>query len=152
MKTINFRQATANDISKIQEVRISVIENVLLNPSKVTDEIVADYLTNRGKGWVCEKGNIIAGFAIVDLKEDNVWALFVKPEFEDQKIGKQLHNLMLDWYFAQGKKRIWLSTEPNTRAADFYRRLGWKEAGTSGKNEIRFEMMVEDWGPDSADG
>jgi ribosomal protein S18 acetylase RimI-like enzyme len=92
-----------------------------------------------------KKEILIAGFSVVDLKDDNVWALFVKPEFEDQKIGKQLHNLMLDWYFDQGKQNIWLSTEPNTRAADFYRRQGWKETGTFGKDEIRFEMTAEDW-------
>jgi hypothetical protein len=57
LKTIIFRAATNKDIPQIQEVRNSVIENVLANPNKVTDAMVADYLTNRGKGWVCEKGN-----------------------------------------------------------------------------------------------
>ena len=58
----------------------------------------------RGKGWVCEIENNIVGFAIVDLKENNIWALFVQPEFENMGIGKKLHTAMLNWYFNQAKK------------------------------------------------
>lgn len=142
---LQYREATIKDIPQLQLVRNSVVENILSDPSKVTDEMVADYLISRGKGWVCESENNIIGFSIVDLEDDNVWALFVRPEFEGMGIGKKLHNLMLDWYFGQEKLKIWLSTEPGTRAADFYRRQGWKETGTYGSEEIRFEMTAGDW-------
>lgn len=140
-----FREANINDIRQIQRVRHSVKENILSNPALVTDEDCKQYLTERGKGWVCEIENYIVGFAIADLRENNIWALFVKPEFEKQGIGKKLHETMLDWYFAQTEKNVWLGTLPNTRAEKFYRLLGWKEIGKHGKGEIKFQMTIHDW-------
>ncbi len=52
---------------------------------------------------------------------------------------------MLDWYFEQTKINVWLGTSPNTRAEVFYRNAGWKEIGTHGKDEIKFEMTYEKW-------
>ena len=75
-----------------------------LIPGLVTDEDCADYLVNRGKGWVCESNGEIVGFAIADLYEDNIWALFVNPDFEKQGIGRKLHEIMMDWYFSQRKR------------------------------------------------
>ena len=98
-----------------------------------------------GKGWVCEIENRIVGFAIVDVVAHNVWALFVQPGFDGMGIGRKLHNDMLDWYFSQTDLTIWLSTSPNTRAEKFYRKAGWKEVGTHGKGEIKFEMTAVNW-------
>jgi len=53
---------------------------------------------------------------------------------------------MLDWYFDQTKETVWLGTSPKTKAEQFYRMQGWKEAGTHGKGEIKFEMDFENWG------
>lgn len=140
-----FRDARVADIPQIQVVRRSVKENVLSNPLLVTDQHCINYLTERGKGWVCEIKDHVVGFSIVDLKEKNVWALFVLPEYENRGIGKQLHQLMLDWYFQQTVETIWLGTGFNTRAEQFYRNQGWKEAGKNGNDEIRFEMTYTDW-------
>lgn len=140
-----FRKAEIGDISQIQLVRNSVRENVLSNPSHVTDQACEEFLTVRGQGWVCENDGKIVGFAIADLKENNIWALFLRPEFEKRSIGKHLHDLMLDWYFTQTKTTVWLGTSPNTRAETFYKKRGWREMGKHGKNEIRFEMSFEDW-------
>jgi len=140
-----FREAIPNDIPQIQIVRHAVKENVLSDPSLVTDEDCAEYLVNRGKGWVCESNRRIIGFAIADLVDDNIWALFVDPDFEKQGIGKELHEMMLNWYFSQGKKKVWLGTSPNTRAVSFYKKAGWIEAGLHGTAEIRFEMNSEYW-------
>lgn len=140
-----FREANSNDIKQIQKVRHSVKENVLSHPSLVTDEDCEEFLTKRGKGWVCEIENNIVGFAIADLKENNIWALFVHPEFEKIGIGKKLHATMLNWYFDQTKKNVWLGTAPATRAESFYRLNGWKETGRHGKNEIKFEMNIDNW-------
>lgn len=139
------REATVSDIPRLQRVRHLVKENILSDPSLVTDEDCRVYLVERGKGWVYEINDVIAGFAIVDLKEKNVWALFVDPEFEGKGIGKKLHRQMLDWYFSTGKKEIWLGTDPNTRAADFYRRQGWRETGKHGEQEIKFELSSREW-------
>lgn len=140
-----YREATLNDISQIQIVRHSVKENILSNPELVTNGDCALFLAVRGKGWVCEIDNAVVGFAIADLKERNIWALFIKPEFEKQGIGKRLHDMMLDWYFQQTKDTVWLGTSPNTRAESFYRKAGWIETGTHGKGEIKFEMSYSKW-------
>ncbi len=142
---MKFREATSSDIPKIQTVRNSVKENVLSNPSVVTDVDCEEYLTRRGKGWVCEVQEKIIGFAIADLKDDNIWALFILPDHEGKGIGKQLHDQMLNWYFQQNKNSVWLSTSPNTRAERFYRKAGWKEKGKLPNGEIKFEITAEEW-------
>jgi GNAT superfamily N-acetyltransferase len=140
-----YREAKTDDIAQMQIVRNSVTENVLSNPDLVKDKDYVDYLTTRGKGWICEVENTIVGFAICDLVEDNIWALFVHPNFDKRGIGKTLHKLMMDWYFAQGKQMCWLSTEPNSRAEKFYTMQGWQAAGVYGKGEIKFELTKLGW-------
>lgn len=140
-----FREATIEDIQQIQLVRNAVTENTLSNPSLITDKDCEAYITSRGKGWVCEINNQIVGFSIADLQNNNIWALFVHPAFEKRGIGKQLHDSMLNWYFAQHKTKVWLSTAPNTRAELFYRKSGWTAVGMHGKGEIKFEMTLNDW-------
>lgn len=139
------REAKIDDIKQIQIVRNSVTENTLTNPNLVTNKDCEEFITERGKGWVCEIDNNIVGFAIADLKESNIWALFLDPKFENRGIGQQLHKAMLDWYFTQTKNTVWLGTAYNTRAEQFYRKAGWKEVGVHGTKEIKFEMTYKDW-------
>jgi GNAT superfamily N-acetyltransferase len=140
-----FREAKSADILQIQVVRNAVNENKLSDPALVSDNDVHEFITNRGKGWVCEINENIVGFAIADLKDNNIWALFVHPDHEKKSIGKTLHDKMMNWYFGQGKNHVWLSTGSNTRAESFYRKAGWKETGLTSKGEIEFEMKSPDW-------
>jgi GNAT superfamily N-acetyltransferase len=140
-----FRIAEIEDILAMSVVRLAVKENVLSNPELVTDADYLDFITRRGRGWVCEMDREIVGFSIVDLVENNVWALFVHPSFEARGIGKRLHILMLDWYFSQKTEKIWLGTAPKSRAADFYRKNKWQEIGILKNGELRFEMVAADW-------
>lgn len=147
---MNYREATVADIPQIQIVRHLVKENTLSDPSLVPDSDVEDYITRRGKGWVCEMDNKIVGFAIADLQDYNIWALFLDPEYEGMGIGKQLHNIMLDWYFSQTRHTVWLSTGIATRAETFYRMQGWEEIGLYGTKETKFEMPFDKWQTSSA--
>ena len=140
-----FREASINDIKQIQLVRNSVFENTLSDSNLVTDEDCIEYITVRGKGWVCDINNRIVGFAIADLKENNIWALFLHPEFEKKGIGQQLHRIMLNWYFTQTTNKVWLGTAFNTRAENFYRKAGWTDVGLHGTTEIKFEMTFDTW-------
>ncbi|GGK56419.1 GNAT family N-acetyltransferase [Rufibacter glacialis] len=140
-----FREATVSDIPQMQVVRHAVKENVLSNPALVTDAKVEEYITRRGKGWVCEVDGTVVAFAIADLEDHSIWALFVDPAFEKKGIGRTLHTLMLDWYFKQTQQNVWLSTSPGTRAETFYQTAGWDNVGTQGKGEIRLEMSFERW-------
>lgn len=142
---MKIREANIDDIKEIQFVRNAVKENTLSNPNLVTDEDCRIFLTERGKGWVCEKDNQIVGFSIADIQDHNIWALFVHPDFDKKGIGRQLHDIMLDWYFSQTKETVWLGTAPNTRAETFYRKAGWKEIGVQCKGEVKFEMTYKDW-------
>ena len=81
------REAKIEDIKQIQIIRNSVTENTLSNPNLVTDEDCEEFMFVRGKGWVCEIDQQIVGFAIADLKENNIWALFLDPKFEGKGIG-----------------------------------------------------------------
>ena len=139
------REAVLSDIPQLQIVRGAVTENVLSNPALVTHAHYVDYLTQRGKGWVCESGNTIVGFAVVSTADNNVWALFILPAYEGQGIGKKLQQHMLQWYFAQTEKTVWLHTDAYSRAAAFYRKSGWKEVGWHNHQEIKFEMDFATW-------
>lgn len=136
------REAVPADIPQIQLVRNLVKENRLSNPLLVPDSDVLDYITRRGKGWVFDGEGKIIGFSIVSLTDHNVWALFVDPVYEKKGIGRQLHDIMVKWYFSQSSHPLWLSTAPGTRAESFYRMAGWQEAGTHGKGEIKFELQA----------
>lgn len=151
-----FREAVVADIDQIFKVRFAVKENILSNPDLVTYDDNVDYLTNRGKGWVCQiaDGDIV-GFAIADLKGNSIWALFISPEFEGFGIGQRLQQLMLNWYFERSTKKIWLETAADTRAEKFYKSSGWTEVHRENRTpsnpafpvytEIKFEMTFEDW-------
>ncbi|MDQ1142352.1 GNAT family N-acetyltransferase [Pedobacter agri] len=140
-----YREAKTTDIPQIQIVRHTVKENTLSNPALVTDADCEAFITQRGKGWVCEIDNQIVGFSIVDLQDNNIWALFLRPKFEGKGIGKKLHRIMMDWYFSQTKETVWLGTAPNTKAEKFYELQGWKHVGMVNKGEVKFEMRYEDW-------
>ena len=142
---MKIRIAEVKDISQIQVVRNLVKENRLSDPALVPDSDVEDFITRRGKGGVCEINDMVVGFAITDLVDNNIWALFIHPDFERMGIGKKLHDEMLNWYFSQTDKAVWLGTAPKTRAEIFYRKAGWREAGLHGKGEIKFEMTKDEW-------
>jgi GNAT superfamily N-acetyltransferase len=140
-----FREAGVNDIDEFMKVRMAVKENPLNNPALVTRKDNEEYLTQRGKGWVCESDGKIVGFAIVSVVDNNIWALFVDPQYEAKGIGKELHGIMMNWYFNQTRKTVWLGTAPKTRAELFYTKRGWTAVGTVNKGEVKFEMTFEDW-------
>ena len=142
MHEFQIRNAEASDIPAIQKVRHAVKENRLSDPSKVTDEDVRTYLFDRGQGWVATVENKVVGFAIGDLQDPHVWALFVLPEMEGCGIGRALHDRMVNWMFDQGVTTIWLSTDPGTRAEQFYRRAGWTDTGMTPSGELRFALSV----------
>ena len=140
-----YREAIPSDIKQMFIVRYAVKENILLSTDLVTTEITADYLTRRGKGWVCEIDNHITGFSIIDLIDHSVWALFVHPEHESKGIGRKLHELMLDWYFSQTDSPISLETSAGTRAEGFYLKTGWTPVGCDLNSVAKFKMNRVTW-------
>lgn len=142
---MTYREAHLSDVKEVFRVRLAVKENPLPDPGFITEKEYERYLTQYGKGWVCEADGKIVGFCIVGLTQRNIWALFVQPEYEGRGIGKRLHDMMLDWYFDQTRDTVWLGTGPDTRAEGFYRKAGWRETGRRPNGEIKFEMTCEEW-------
>lgn len=140
-----FREANKADIPQLMTIRFAVKENVLNTPGLVTDEICEEYITHRGKGWVCETADRIVGFAIVDMQDNSIWALFTHPGYEGTGVGKGLHDRMMNWYFSQTQTTVWLGTAPNTRAERFYTKAGWTSLGLRPNGEVKFEMSAADW-------
>lgn len=133
------RQALAADIPAIWEVRYSVTENTL-TPGRISDEDVRVAIEEAGRGWVIEEEGRIVAFAVGNAGTGNVWALFVKPEFQGKGYGTQLHSAMIDWFRAQSIEKLWLSTGADTKARKFYEKNGWVCVGRCGVDEVRYEQ------------
>lgn len=54
MMLMIFREAGIEDIPALHELRLSVKENVLSDPGRITFEMYETYLTKIGQGWLCE--------------------------------------------------------------------------------------------------
>jgi GNAT superfamily N-acetyltransferase len=137
---MRLRPATIEDIPAMHVVRVSVSENQLSDPNRVTAEDYRRMLQESGCGWVYESGGAVVGFGIVDLSERNIWALFVAPQHEGKGIGSALLKAMVTCGFEAGVGPLWLTTSPGTRAEGFYRKAGWQAAGITDTGELRFEL------------
>ena len=133
------RVARAADIPAIQRVRASVKENRLVS-TIITDEDVRTAIEETGRGWIVEQDGEVVAFAIGNASTGNIWALFVHPEHEGRGYGRQLHDTMVDWLWAAGLERLWLTTEPGTRAQRFYEAAGWRLSGPTDRGELRYEL------------
>ncbi|MBK7945071.1 MAG: GNAT family N-acetyltransferase [Flavobacteriales bacterium] len=122
----DIREMRPSDVKAAHEVRLAVRENRLSDPSVVTEQDYHDFMARDTMSWMCEVDGRIAGFVMVDVEKQNLWALFVAPEHEGKGIGRALHERMGAAYFAL-KQVLRLNTEPNTRASRFYRNAGYTE-------------------------
>ena len=122
---MNIRQATLPDIPAMSHIRLSVTENTLSDPSRVTEQMYRDYLELLGRGWVAEVDGVVVGFSYADRSDASIWALFISPDYEGRGIAKRLLQVAVDWLFALGHDSIHLSTSRNTRADRFYTGQGW---------------------------
>ena len=136
------RAATPADISGMHRVRLAVRENRLTSTA-ITEADYVPAITTTGCGWVIEADGVIVAFAIGNRESGNVWALFVHPDHEARGYGLKLHDAMLSFLWSQGLERLWLTTEPGTRAEAFYASRGWERTGLSKHGEIRFELHRE---------
>ncbi len=137
------REAHRQDIPGIFHVRLSVRENLLSEEQlrqHVSPEALAVLLESQCKSWVAEEDGQVIGLSIADSKIPSIWGLFVLPRHEGRGLGRQLLDAAVAWLWEQGADRIWLTTAPDTRAAGFYRHLGWNVAGVTEHGEIRFEL------------
>ena len=138
---LELRTATPDDVAAMHGVRMAVRENRLADPASIGKDAFLPFLASAG-AWVVEVEGEIVGFAALDAANANVWALFVDPAAEGLGIGRALHERMMQWAIEQGLRRLWLTTDPGTRAAQFYQQLGWSEIERTEAGEIRFEREM----------
>jgi GNAT superfamily N-acetyltransferase len=136
------RQATRADVRGIQRVRHAVKENRLVS-RRIPDDEVIDAIERSGRGWVAEDGGEIVAFAIGKAVDGSIWALFVDPPHEGRGFGRQLHDVMVAWLHSRGRARLWLTTDPGTRAQRFYERAGWTCHGPQANGELLYERRAD---------
>lgn len=121
-----FRRAVLADIPAMSDIRLSVTENVLSDPARVTIAMYEDYLEADGRGWVAEVDGVIAAFCYAARADGTIWALFVRPGQEGQGLAKRLLALAVEWIFELGHAAARLDTSAHTRADRFYAMQGWR--------------------------
>ena len=143
---MQIRNATIADFEALHRVRMSVRENQLSHPGRITFNDYALMLEQRGAGWLCEEEGKEVGFAIADVVGTSIWALFVLPEWEGRGIGKKLHDTMVRWCFDFiAMECLSLTTDPGTRAETFYTKAGWVCTGLTDAGEVFFVLDKERW-------
>lgn len=135
-----FRQATRGDIPAMSAIRLAVRENILSDPSRVTEQMYIDYLDLAGRGWAAEIDGAIVGFCYAGKDNASIWALFISEEYEGRGIGKRLLHMAVDWLFDQGHASVHLTTTPDTRADRFYAAQGWTRTPIS-EREAGFRIF-----------
>lgn len=138
---MRIRAATAADIKGMHALRSRVAENALSDPRRVSEDSYRPYL-GRKAAWVAEWERALVGFAILDVADGSVWALFVAPEAQGSGVGRALHSRLLEGAAGHGLRRLFLNTAPGTRAERFYTEAGWIRTGTTEDGELSFERDI----------
>jgi GNAT superfamily N-acetyltransferase len=137
----SYRVAEERDIRDMIVVRLAVVENRLSDPGKLTPQMWLDALEQSGSActWVCEVEGRIVGFSAARIRECDIWALFVAPEFEGRGIGSHLLDLATNWMIEKGVKTIVLGTDQRSRADSFYQAKGWQRGETKANGEVVYQ-------------
>lgn len=136
------RPATPEDLPSITRVRTSVKENHLsveqmaemgITPASVSEMILASPCS-----WVAVEDGTIVGFSMIDADEGSLFAAFVLPSHEGKGIGRRLVAVAEERLFLRHSK-VRLETSQSSRAAGFYRNMGWENETLVGPDYIRLE-------------
>lgn len=140
---MRFRVAGEDDIPGMTAVRLAVRENRLSDPAWLTRQMWLDALEQSGTActWVCEVDGCIIGFSSARIRERDIWALFVDPQFEGNGIGSRLLDLAIAWMARKGVEIIELSTADRSRADLFYQRKGWQRGQLNAKGEVVYQWQ-----------
>lgn len=131
------RKATPDDQPRITAIRMAVIENVLSDPSKVSNAEVAWY-REKAIFLVAEVDGLVVGFTCANHQTGLIWALFLDRSFEGRGIGRALLDSALASLAEAGHRQAWLTTGAGTRAERFYRAHGWRDMGRELGGQIVF--------------
>lgn len=134
------RPALLSDIPDVFHVRTSVEENHLsveqLAQMGITEQAVSEMLAASPCAWVAVVDDRVVGFSMIDIEDASLFAAFVLPAYEGRGLGKNLV-LAAEEKLFESHAEIWLETGRETRAAGFYRSLGWGNEQDIGSMDIR---------------
>jgi GNAT superfamily N-acetyltransferase len=133
-QSVVFRVANLQDIPAMSKIRLGVRENVLTDPSRITEQMYEDYLELLGRGWVAEVDGAVAGFCYANRTNSSIWALFISEEYEGRGLARRLLDMAVRWLFEQGQECVRLSTGAGTRADLFYASQGWTRERVDGSD------------------
>lgn len=140
-RVTNLRRATTGDVDQLIRIRGAVQENRLRDPASVKQEDY-DWFIGQRRIWVVEVDGHIAGFAAGDPRDGTIWALFVDPSFEGAGLGAMLLAKVCEDLRTDGQTVLHLSTDPGTKAARLYSKLGWEEQGLLPDGEMAFRLIL----------
>jgi GNAT superfamily N-acetyltransferase len=138
--SITCRVADHGDITAMSEIRLSVAENILTDPARVTLADYVAYLNDQGQSWVVEADGRILAFGAAN-RSGLIWALFVRPGFEGRGLGRLALEECLAWLERGKAGRAFLDTGAGTRAEGFYRSQGWREINRESER-VNFELPL----------
>ena len=142
--TLSYREMGIGDLPAAFELRLSTIENAITMEELeedygITPESLAAAMRSHVRGWLCEESGSAVGFSMGDRSNGEVQVVAVRPGYEGRGIGKCLLARVQTWLFSEGHDEIWLyaNPDPGVRAYGFYRKLGWRAAGSQrGEDEV----------------
>lgn len=138
----HIRPAVVADVGAMFRVRGAVGENTMsaeeLAAQGITPAAIAQAVSSGPCAWVAKIQGEVVGFAMVDLGNACLFALFVLPAFEGQGIGTALVRVCEEALFQQ-HECAWLETAQGSRAAQLYRHLGWGSEVDICESDIRMQ-------------
>lgn len=134
------RPAISADVPALFHIRTAVRENHLsreqLASLGITETSIAEMISAVPCAWVAISGNEVVGFSMIDIAEGSLFAAFVLPSHEGMGIGAKLVDAAENELFRHHSE-IWLETAKNSRAAGFYKHLGWGDEIKGEDDQIR---------------
>ena len=147
---MKIRIATDSDVATLFRIRTSVKENYQsqeeLAALGVTQESVGEMLYTTSRAWVAKIDDEAVAFSMAEAEQGTIFAMFVRPGYENRGAGRALMRAAEEWLFSQGHDEIWLLTgsDERLRANGFYRHLGWSVEGREADGQLKYVKRKPD--------
>ena len=142
--SVSLRMATVDDVESLFEIRTSVVQNHLsreqMDALGITAQVLRSAINEGPCIWLAEVDQWPVAFSMIDRAEGEVFAMFVRPAFENRGLGRVLMAAAEAELF-KAHERIVLVTDgrQEIRANGFYQRLGWSVFERVDAQDVRYE-------------